>query len=229
MAKSKFNLFEEIDPTQEGWEDELQNRKRMNSQVNFMNQILQQNPDNKTLQNALLEQYLGMVFPQEEDHSSALNLAMDLLDSENPELVSYGQKLLSNTMPSIMSQYGIEDTESATTPTVDSRYLSEFLKKHPTASDETVDVAPKELVRNIGLTNQAQTNPALAQAYMMQEQPTLGENFDTAQQGYLEDNGKMTLKSYLSGILGFYPQILGINNPNEADKYKKAGFSDYEL
>lgn len=88
------NYFTPIDASQQGWEDELKKRQALNAQIDWMNQFAQANANNKYVQSALLQQYMGMMSPQQPDPSDQLGLAMDFLASGDPNLKQAGYQIL---------------------------------------------------------------------------------------------------------------------------------------
>lgn len=97
------NLFMPIDWQQDNAQEEYDRRAQMNAQVDFMNQLAQKNAGNKYIQDALLQQYMGMAFPEQEDPMQKLEMGLGFMQSDIPALQQAGQDILS-TNP-LTSQY----------------------------------------------------------------------------------------------------------------------------
>lgn len=225
------NFFQPIDASQSGWEDELKRRQELNAQIDFMNQMSQSNPDNGYLQQALMQQYIGTVFPEQLDYGNLLGYAQDLVESGDPDLMAQGKKTIADITPLLYKQYGYTPS-SATTGTTGtdnsskvSNLLADFAKEFSVDTPEGEVINQKELQKNRALQEQAQANPSLVQQY-----------FDAQQKGvslkdrmnYAQSNTKEDLPGILSGYFTqFLPSMLGAKN-NDI-RLQRAGFSDYTL
>lgn len=224
---AKFNLFQPIDASQEGWEDELRNREAMSAKINFMNQLSQSNPDNKTLQNALLEQYFGMLFPEEEDQGQYADYAMGLLGSGDEEMANYGRSILESINQGIGSKLGISFGDETITPQTEMQntFADKFAQEFALQDAEGEYLGEEQLAKNKSMLDKLTQNPQLAEQYYSMEDPTLGENWQRMMESR---QGKNPFSIGIGGSLNELATVLGMNNKDY--KLKKSGLlSDYQL
>lgn len=157
------------------WYDEYQKTQQMNNQINWMNEMLTQNPNNKAVQNALLEQYMGMVFPQAPDYENELNRALTLYQTGEtlgiPELKDAGKNMLSGNP--LTSQYFGQSATTDLTPEqkkLQDIDVESFKTKYTTEGVDNRDI----LRRNTQYQDLLAENPDLATQYFSYN-PNAGE------------------------------------------------------
>ncbi len=124
-----------------------------NARIDFMNSLLQQNPGNRGLQGTLMDQYMGMMFPEPVDYGSQLSEATQMIAAGQEmgiqELIDAGNaKLRSNPM---ITQYLGSDSGNAMSESekaLQNYDLEQFSSLYPTEGE---DINRDVLGRNVEL------------------------------------------------------------------------------
>lgn len=117
MATSKYSgsRYKPIDAAMPGWEDELKGRQDLNAQIDWMNGLLQQNPNNKQVQQYLLGMYGDLINPPQENVGDTIGQALDLINAGqtigDESLTTAGKKMLSGS--DTLQKYGYGSTDTA--------------------------------------------------------------------------------------------------------------------
>ncbi len=110
----------------------ISGRERKSRETAKLNKLSQMNPDNANMQNMLLQQYMGMAFPEQRDPDNELNRALTMMQTGQAlgvdSLTKAGESMLGSN-PLTSDYFGQQEVAPSGFNSYDSTVQSQYAKQ----------------------------------------------------------------------------------------------------